>query len=358
MRLRIWEVRDIMKKKALKKACALFVSAALWAGSALTTFAAAPVSMQDKLTAVEDAAYGSGQSGALLDRVNRLEADFDAKHPNDSVAARVERLYNMVFTNDKGPSLLTQMNAVEYRFNDEVSMEPIQKRITALEMNITGRTESGAFGKRIDKLAGYAYGAEALPLTQYVVPAATLVRISLVTPVNAKNIKVNDIVEFKASEDVFVDGMLVIAKGAPGLGKVTKVKTAKNFGRDAVVEVDFEHIRAMDSTELKTILGTEAEEKMEGYAMAAGAGIAGMAVLGPIGVVGAAFVKGRNVNLPEGTELYIQTKEDTILYGLDAPEGAARAAELEAKRQAEAEAKAKKKSDDKEESTAETEKSN
>lgn len=118
------------------------------------------------------------------------------------------------------------------------------------------------------------------------------------------------------------------------------------------MEVDFESIRAMDSTEVKTVIGTEAEERMESYAMAAGAGIAGIAVLGPIGVVGAAFVKGRNVNLPEGTELYIQTKEDTILYGLNAPEAAARAAELEAKRRAEAEAKENKDKDDKEEAEA------
>ena len=345
-----------LKKKALRKACALFVSAALWAGTALTTFAAAPVSMQDKLTAVETATYGNSQSGALLDRVNRLESDFGTKNPSDAVAARVEKLYGLIFSNDKGPSLLTQMNAVEYRFNDQVSMESIQKRITALEMNIVGRTEEGTFGTRIDKLAGYAYGADPLPLSQYVVPAATLIRVSLVTPINAKNIQVGNIVEFKASEDVFVDGMLIVAKGAPGMGKVTKVKTAKNFGRDAVVEVDFEQIQAMDSTEVKTHIGTEAEEKMEGYAMAAGAGIAGMAILGPVGVVGAAFVKGRNVNLPEGTELYLQTKEDTILYGLNAPEGAARAAELEAKRKAEAEAKAKKKAERDGDAQTETEK--
>lgn len=341
----------MMKKKALRKACALFVSAALWAGSALSAFAEAPVSMQDKLMAVEVVTYGSGQSGALLDRVNRLETAYDATRPNNSVAERVQNLYQMIFSNDNGPSLLTQVNAVEYRFNDQVSMESIQKRITALEMNIAGKTEEGAFGRRIDKLAGYAYGADPLPLVQYVVPTATLIRVALVSPVNAKNIKVDDIVEFKAAEDVFVDGMLIIAKGAPGTGRVTKVRTAKNFGRDAVVEVDFESIRAMDSTEVKTVIGTEAEERMESYAMAAGAGIAGIAVLGPIGVVGAAFVKGRNVNLPEGTELYIQTKEDTILYGLNAPEAAARAAELEAKRRAEAEAKEKK---DKEEEEPET----
>jgi hypothetical protein len=41
-----------------------------------------------------------------------------------------------------------------------------------------------------------------------------------------------------------------------------------------------------------------------------------MVLLGPIGIIGGAFVHGKNIDLPEGTELYIQTKNDTTLYGL------------------------------------------
>ena len=55
---------------------------------------------------------------------------------------------------------------------------------------------------------------------------------------------------------------------------------------------------------------------MKNLAMAAGASIAGIAILGPIGVVAGAFVHGKDVNLPAGTELFIQTKGDAVLYGV------------------------------------------
>ena len=51
-------------------------------------------------------------------------------------------------------------------------------------------------------------------------------------------------------------------------------------------------------------------------AMAAGASIAGMVLLGPIGIIGGAFVHGKNIDLPEGTEFYIQTSRDTVIYGI------------------------------------------
>ena len=97
---------------------------------------------------------------------------------------------------------------------------------------------------------------------------------------------------------------------------VTKVKQARNFGRDAEVVIDFQALRAIDGTDVEMLLGQESKEKMESMAMAAGASLAGMALLGPIGIIGGVFIKGKNVNLPAGTELYIQTKNETSLYGL------------------------------------------
>ena len=55
---------------------------------------------------------------------------------------------------------------------------------------------------------------------------------------------------------------------------------------------------------------------MKQYAMAAGASLAGIIILGPIGVIGGAFVKGKDINLPAGTEMFIQTKADVSLYGV------------------------------------------
>ena len=41
-----------------------------------------------------------------------------------------------------------------------------------------------------------------------------------------------------------------------------------------------------------------------------------MVILGPIGVIAGAFVHGKNIELPEGTEVYVQTKAETTLYGV------------------------------------------
>ena len=72
----------------------------------------------------------------------------------------------------------------------------------------------------------------------------------------------------------------------------------------------------MHGTYVDTHVGEAAKKEMKSLAMAAGASLAGIAVLGPVGIVVGAFVHGKDVRLPAGTELYIQTKADTTLYGV------------------------------------------
>jgi hypothetical protein len=314
--LEIGKLREVIHEMRMQKFFSILLSAVFLVSTVGTAAAAVPDSMPSKLAAVEQAAYGTEQTGALMDRVNHLERDFEGAHPNDSVMTRVNSLYATMFDNTNGPSLLTQMNAIEYAITREVSMKSIQDRVTAMETTMQGKPSEGTYKARIDKLAGYAFGSNPIPLTQYSVPANTLVRIKLVTPVNAKKMKVGDAIEYQASEDVVENGLLLFAKGAPGFGKVTKVVQARNFGRDAEVDIDFQTLKAVDGTNVDMFLGPEAKKQMETMAMAAGASIAGMVVLGPIGIVAGAFVNGKNVDLPAGTELYIQTKAETPLYGL------------------------------------------
>ena len=285
--------------------------------------AAAPATMADKLAEIERTAYGTPQTGALLDRVNKLEKDFEGDHsPNESVMQRVDNLYAAMFKNESSPSLVTRMNAIEWGITRSVSMDSIQKRVSDMEIAMTGAPSEGTYRARIDTLAGYAFGSKDVPLEKTQVPVNTLVKASLVTPVNAKNLKVGDRIEIKSEEDVIENGRLLFAKGAPGYGEVTKVKQAGNFGRDAEVQIDFKAMRTMDGTDAAMTLGEAAKEKMQSMAFAAGASIAGIALLGPIGIIGGAFVKGKNINLPEGTELYIQTAEPMTIYGLAAEENA------------------------------------
>ena len=99
---------------------------------------------------------------------------------------------------------------------------------------------------------------------------------------------------------------------------MTKVEPARNFGRDAKLEISFDSLEAMDGTSVETFLGEKAKEETKSMAKAAGATVAGMIILGPIGVVGGAFVHGQDLTIPAGTQLYIQTKTDTEVYGIKA----------------------------------------
>jgi hypothetical protein len=300
----------------LRKCMSVIMSAVFCLSSMGIASAAVPDTVQAKLAVMEKDTYGGEQTGAIADRINKLEKDYDGAHSTGSMMQRTDHIYGSLYKNAGGPSLMTKLNAIEWGINHKVSMEPVQDRITNLETDVQGKTAEGSFRTRVTRLGTFAFGSETLPINEVKVPANTLIKIALVDPVNSKDLKKGDTVKYQVADDVILDGVLLFAKGEPGVGTVTKVEPARNFGRNAEVNIDFNDTKAMDGTEVETFIGEEAKKEMKNLAMAAGASIAGMVLLGPIGIIGGAFVHGKDINLPAGTELYIQTKADTTLYGV------------------------------------------
>lgn len=276
--------------------------------------------LQSKLQVVEQSVYGQRQTGALLSRISRLENDFYGKTSgtNTAISDRINTLYSTMFDNSIRPSAITQMNGIEWFLSGHVSINSITDRITALETTLYGKAASGTLQKRMNDLALLAYGNSdaKTPLVSTSIPADTLIKIKLVTPLNSETTKAGDIVKFQAAEDIIYNGKLIVAAGSPGEGVVTKVKGAQNFGRNGEIDVDFQQIQSFDGTTLKTFLGDKAKMEIKNLAYAAGASVAGIALLGPIGIVGGIFVQGKDVDLPAGTEVYIQTKEETTIYAI------------------------------------------
>lgn len=300
----------------LRNFFSVLLCAVLLVSSMGISAAATPDTVQDRLELIEKDTYGTPQTGALLDRIAKLETDYDGAHRTGSLMARVNALYDEVYTNSTKPSILAELNALEWNVSHEVSMESVENRVANMEIDLAGKTSEGTYEKRIAALSQISFGSAELPMGAVSVPAGTLIKVALVTPVSTKNIKVGDTVRYKVAEDVIVDGSLVFAKGLPGEGVVTKAKPARNFGRNAQVEVDFKQTKAIDGTEVDTFVGEKAKKEMKQLAMAAGASLAGIVVLGPIGVIAGAFVNGKNIELPAGTEVYIQTKAERTLYGV------------------------------------------
>lgn len=300
----------------LRRVLSVLLSITLLVSTMGMAAAAVPDTVQAKLASVERDTYGAEQTGAVMDRINKLEKEFNGQNNTGSMMARIDALYDQLHTNAGGPSEMAKLNAIEWTVQHSVSMTPLQERISDLEMSLRGKTGEGTLSERISALSEDAFGTNTFPMMEVSVPANTLVKVALADPVNAKNLKVGDKIRYQVADDVVVDGVLLFAKGEPGEGTVTKVQQAQNFGRSAEVNIEFEKTKSIDGTDIDTFVGDKAKEETKSMAMAAGASIAGMVLLGPIGIVAGAFVKGQNIDLPVGTELYIQTKNDEMLYGV------------------------------------------
>lgn len=279
--------------------------------------AGADMTMLDKTGAVEQALYGAVQTGSLVDRIEKIEKDLFGTVSKVALVNKVDKAYTYTIENSvAAPSLLVKMNGVEWTLTRSVTAQAIQSRLENVERTITGNAETGSIDARMNKLLKMAFTGGNIELDSTSLEKDSLVKIKLVTPLGTKQSRVGDIVEFRAAADMFAGGILIIPQGARGEGKVTKVEPARNFGRDAKLEVSFESIQIIDGTSIPTVLGDKAKKETQSMATAAGASVAGMIILGPVGVIGGAFVNGKDVNIPAGTELYIQTKNETQTLGM------------------------------------------
>jgi uncharacterized membrane protein len=271
----------------------------------------------DKTTAVEKLLYGTEQTGSLVERVAKIERDMYGRETNDSLVAKLDRVYGyMKESSPAAPSFSIKLNAVEWVLTHNITVQPAKTRLESLEKVMLGNGAQGSFDSRLDKLVQLAFPAGQVEVENTTLVKDSLIKIKIITPLDTKSSRTGDTVAFQAADDVYVGGTLVIGKGAPGTGKVTKVEPAKNFGRDAKLEMSFDSVITIDGTNLETLLGEKAKEETKSMATAAGATVAGLVILGPVGIVGGAFVQGQDITIPAGTMLYIQTKADTEVYGI------------------------------------------
>jgi hypothetical protein len=273
--------------------------------------------MLDKAAAVEKILYGAEQTGSLVERVSKIEKDMYGRETKDAIVTRLDRVHGYIRDNSPAaPSFSIKLSAVEWTLTRDTTAQPAKTRLENLEKVMFGSPVQGSFDGRLAKLVKLAFPGGQPEVEGVNIPKDSLVKIKIVTQLDTKNSRTGDTVAFQAAEDVYSGGLLVIGKGAVGTGKVTKVEPARNFGRDAKLEVSFDSITAMDGTVVGTFLGEKAKEETKSMAKAAGATVAGVVLLGPIGIVGGAFVHGQDITIPAGTELYIQTKADADVYGI------------------------------------------
>lgn len=152
------------------------------------------------------------------------------------------------------------------------------------------------------------------------IPAGTAIRVRLTTHLEGRKAKPGDPVTFEALEDVKVQGLVVIAKGAPGTAQVTKAKGPGIGGRGGKLEIALEHIAAVDGTAVR-LRPVQAQDGKQTHKGQGGFGVGsytGMGLttlaLGPIGGVWL-LKKGHDAVLPYGTLFTAEVAEAAEIAG-------------------------------------------
>lgn len=289
-------------------------------------FAEEPATLSDRIDRVDEVIYGSAQSGSLISRVDNAD-NLIYGNGNSSASGldnRITNLYTDVVKSDDDaqPSIATRVNAMEYYLTDEIKSDSLKTRMGDLETKVYGAEKKGAIDQRLANLEKSVYGDQHYEMKTVELPANTVFKISLNDDVSSKTNQVGDPVTFTVQEDVSVGNVLVLPKGAQGSGVVTKVSRPKSFGRSGALDISFDQVFSVDDEVIPTVLGPEAKEKLKMEAAAVGASTIGALALGPIGLVGGFFVKGKDVSLPAGSTLYIETQEAVTTKGLELTSGA------------------------------------
>lgn len=284
--------------------------------SASTFCSAAEESANAKLVRIEIDTYGAEQSGAILDRISALEKSFSGQNMSGNMNARIEAIYDTLYNNSAGPAILAKINALEWNVNHEVASGGINMRLSVLEDQIFGKMNEGTFNERIRALAKASYGAEILPIAQVQVPANTLIKVETTVPVGSKVLQEGDVIPIRVLSDVFVDDSLVFVRGLPGEGVVTSVRRAKNIFSNGKIEIDFCRLQTIDGQTAQICTGIESQNEMNANEMARGLSLIGQTFSGKNKSLAEIFVRGKNIDLPAGIELYVQIKTPIVVYGV------------------------------------------
>ncbi len=129
----------------------------------------------------------------------------------------------------------------------------------------------------------------------------TPVKMRISETVSSADAKTGEEVPFEVLEDVDVDGIPVIAKGAAAIGTVTDAEPRRRMGRAGKLDISISYVRLADGE--KAALRAVKDEKGGGHVGAmTGAMVATSIVFFPAAPL-FLFMHGKDISIPQGTEI-------------------------------------------------------
>ena len=139
----------------------------------------------------------------------------------------------------------------------------------------------------------------------------TPVSLRLAETVSSADAHVGQTVPFEVTEDVVVQGVTVVAKGAPAIATVTTAESKKRMGRGGKLDVNIDSVRLADGTKVQ--LAATKNTKGGGHVGAMTGAMVGTAIVFFPAAPLFLFMHGKDITIPKGTAITAFVQGDTKL---------------------------------------------
>jgi hypothetical protein len=270
------------------------------------------------LSELENEVVGHTSNGGLIERLGGLEELVVGRVFAGSVVDRLTRLDTLVYINQPHDvSLLYKTQALEWVLFTKGYSGPLKSRLETIERLLFNTVYPGPVAKRLEKMVNQVFPEGTIKGKWITVSEGTLVKVRMANELDSAQSKPGTRFQFEVAETVFANSFVLFPEGITGNGILQEVDRPDNWGRNAKLMLDFAEIRALDGTPIHMFYGSKAQSMDHSRRLAVGASAAGMLAFGPGGILLGLAVKGKETNIPQGTEFYLQVKETKRIFTIE-----------------------------------------
>src|SRR5690242_9380150 len=161
-------------------------------------------------------------------------------------------------------------------------------------------------------------GKAELDWAQAKLPQGVGILVETLYPVSSENFEEGNTIAFSVVRPVYIDGVLVVARGTVARAKIVQLRKAQSWGRGGALTWEMESILAVDGTKIPVQLSAYTEGANRGPELAAGVAVTSALIFpytAPAALVWG-FKKGDDAILKGSRQFAAVIKEDTVVSGV------------------------------------------
>ena len=289
-------------------------------------------SSRQMMDSIERTIYGYVGQGGIIDRLAKVESDLFGRSLPGTIAERHAAIQTFLDVGtEEQPSMMFKLGVAEWVVDKKIraSVSAV-RRLEDLETNLTGSSRSGnPIVMRVESLLATLV-MDPVTAQPVLLPSGTVLKFRFMDELSPGTSKVGDFVRLELTNDLVVNQHLIAPAGSLLMTEVRKIKRPGMFGIPGEVSLSFNELKGLGPQKPSVVVGKASEKALkdarktggrgEGAVVGAGAvSLAGAALLGPLGLVGGAFIRGNSIKIPAGSVTFVQTSGDIVVSGYPIP---------------------------------------